>query len=137
MKKHILTLLFVMVLLALTAGVAIAVWEDTKETQVTATILPLPGGTFRFIYPHCTEAVVGFGAYCGVDVLNESPTPMVVDTITITTSHPGITISEIRWGPHGPVDPGWTIIIMWDYLVDPSNEPGEVIFDVEVTCSGE
>jgi len=136
MKKHILTVLFVVVLLALTAGVAVAVWEDTKETQVAVNILPLPESTFRFSSCDCSDAVVGYGSSCHCWLQNTSPTIMTIDVITVTTNNTYIT-TTLQYGVGRSAVPGQAVGFAWIYLISPEAEPGPFIFDVEVTCSGE
>lgn len=135
-KKVILVALLVVALLVVTSGIAIAIWEDTKETQVTAVILPLPEGTFHFTSSLCSSAAVGFEGQCYAYIFNDSPTLLTVDAMTVTTSHPHITI-EIGYGVGMTIDPQQQDNVFWNYLSDPECEPGEITFDVEVTCSGD
>lgn len=138
-RKAVTIAVLTMALLTLMTGVAIAVWEDTKGTRVTANVLPLPGGTFRFSSPgSCRDAVVGYEAHCGINVTNESSTIMVVTAMTVTTTYPDIAIRVVTAGClNVPIDPGRAHSLNWYYTPSPSAMPGEVAFDIEVTCLGE
>lgn len=134
MKKGLATTL-VLMLLAATVGITYAAWVDTKEGQVTTTIVA--DGTFQVVLARCVQDVIqGAGGYCEFDVRNESILAMSVDTVTATTDYKGITVTAIT-GIGTVVEPEEEARIQWWWVSDPSCEPGEVTFDYEVTCSAD
>jgi len=135
-----LAVVIVVALLLSTAFVAYAAWEDTRSTQVTANILPLPEDTFQIIYAYCSETVIGYNANCYIGIVNNSPTPILVGDIVmeVSTDYPAVTtLVSLNHLTHN-ISPGeeWQLIFEY-YTDDPMGEPGEVTFDVTVTCSGD
>ena len=136
MRKSIVTMLVILALLVLVTGVGYAMWEDTQSTQIAATILPATEDTFRIVSTYCTDAILGRGGYCCIYLENESAVDMSVDVVTATTSRPHTDIQGI-YGPGRTAIPGRQVDLGWNYTVYLEGEPGEIVFDVEITCSGD
>lgn len=133
MKKTIVSTILVLALLAITAGIVYAVWQDTQSTQVTATVLPAPEGTFQITDTFCADTVVGSDANCFVEIQNESYASMTVDAMVIVPDP----FVVVRLKPNvigQEVDPQDFSTLAWNYT---PMVAGEVAFDVEITCSGE
>ena len=134
MKKTLISTILVLVLLA-TAGIVYASWEDTQSTQVTVNILPLPEDTFLFFSARCDDAIQGYGSWCTVALENASSTIMSIDAFTVTISYAGVTVTSQN-GVGRTANPGDLVDILWDYTSTAETVPGEVTFEVEVTCLG-